>query len=228
MKDLICIIPVSSFDDSKTRLSSLLSENERKELLKAMLDDIINQVRNQVYDIVLVSSDDEVFEFANSKGVSFVKEQGHEDNRLNNALMDAIDSVKANYDNLDIMIIPSDVPMIKEEHVISAHNSTSDLVISPSRGGGTNLLCFNSDFDYKPYFGDMSYFRHIDEAYYKNMDVNVIESFYLSLDVNTSQDLGEILLHAVGTATYEYLAKLNIAVASSHGQERLDVKRDDE
>ncbi|MDO5826284.1 MAG: 2-phospho-L-lactate guanylyltransferase [Methanosphaera sp. rholeuAM130] len=228
MKDLICIIPVSNFNDSKTRLSPLLSQDERKELLKAMLKDIINEVRSHVYDIVLVSNDDEVFEYANDLGISFHKEKDYDDNKLNNALIDAIKTVKLNYDDLDILVIPSDIPLINSNHVISAHESTADLVISPSRGGGTNLLCFNSDFDFTPLFGQMSYFRHVEEAYTMGMDVNVIESFYLSLDVNTKEDLGEILLHAVSTNTYEYLSKLNISVKSSHGQERLDVKRNDE
>lgn len=228
MKDLICIIPICSFKDAKSRLSVMLSDTERAELLKSMLKDIITAVRSQVMEIILVSRDEEVYSFAKELSVSFVNEKDYEDNHLNNALRDAIDSVKLNYEDVDILIIPGDIPMIKEEHIMSVKSSTSDMVISPSRGGGTNLICFNGDFDFEPLFGDMSYFRHLEEAYMKNMDVNVIESFYLSLDVNTSQDLGEIFLHGIGTNTHEYLSGLNISVNSSHGQERLDVKRNDE
>ena len=187
MKDLICIIPICSFKDAKSRLSVMLSDTERVELLKSMLKDIITAVRSQVMEIILVSRDEEVYSFAKELSVSFVNEKDYEDK-----------------------------------------SSTSDMVISPSRGGGTNLICFSGDFDFEPLFGDMSYFRHLEEAYMKNMDVNVIESFYLSLDVNTSQDLGEIFLHGIGTNTHEYLSGLNISVNSSHGQERLDVKRNDE
>ena len=52
MKDLIAIIPVSSFDESKTRLSPFLSEEERIELLKVMLKDIVNIICDEVNEIV--------------------------------------------------------------------------------------------------------------------------------------------------------------------------------
>ncbi|MBO7719294.1 MAG: 2-phospho-L-lactate guanylyltransferase [Methanosphaera sp.] len=228
MKKLVCIIPVSSFSNSKTRLSPFLSDSERRKLLKVMLKDIVSNIRGQVEDIILVSRDDGVLEYARQLNVSFVKEGEHENNFLNNALLDAIRNVRLNYPNHDILILPSDIPLVKPEHIESAKNSQTDLVLSPSKGGGTNLLLFNSDFDFIPLFGDMSYFNHMNEAYTSNMTVNIIESFYLSLDVNTNEDLGEILLHGMNTHTYEYLSNLNIIVKSSHGQERLDVKRKDE
>lgn len=228
MKDLICIIPICSFEDAKSRLSVILSDTERVNLLKSMLKDIITAVEKQVTEVIFVSRDRQVYEFAKELSVSYVTEENHEDNHLNNALCDAINSVRSNFDDVDILIIPGDIPMIKEEHILSVKSSNADMVISPSRGGGTNLLCFNSDYDFEPLFGDMSYFRHLEEAYKMNMSINVVESFYLSLDVNTSQDLGEIILHAIGTDTHEYLSNLNIIVKASHGQERLDVKRNDE
>ena len=225
MKNLVCIIPVSSFDSSKTRLSPFLSENERISLLKVMLDDIVDVVRDLVVDIIFVSRDENIYDYALELGVSFVKEKEHEDDMLNNALLDAIATVRDNYVDHDILIIPSDIPLIKQEHIASVQNFESDLIISPSKGGGTNLLCFNCDFDFVPLFGDMSYFRHIEEALTSGMSINLIESFYLSLDINNPEDLGELMLHGVDTKSYDYLASLNLRVTSSHGRERLNVER---
>lgn len=225
MRDLICIIPVSNFSSSKTRLSSFLSEDERVSLLKSMIRDIVTNISDYVLEIFLVSNDKDVFSFAKSLGISYIQENEHDDNKLNNALIDAISLVKGNFNDVDILLLPSDIPLIKKEHVVSLKNFDSDLIISPSKGGGTNLLCFNSDFDFVPLFGAMSYFRHIEEANSMSMKINLIESFYLSLDVNTPEDLGEILLHGVGTYTEEYLRSLNIVVESSHGRERLNVEK---
>lgn len=225
MRDLICIIPVSNFSSSKTRLSSFLSEDERVSLLKSMIRDIVTNISDYVLEIFLVSNDEDVFSFAKSLGISYIPENEHDDNKLNNALIDAISLVKGNFNDVDILLLPSDIPLIKKEHVVSLKNFDSDLIISPSKGGGTNLLCFNSDFDFVPLFGAMSYFRHIEEANSMSMKINLIESFYLSLDVNTPEDLGEILLHGVGTYTEEYLRSLNIVVESSHGRERLNVEK---
>lgn len=228
MKDLIAIIPVSSFNYSKTRLSPFLSETERVELLMVMLKDIIKVIENEVEEIVLVSKDKHVKDLAKGLFVNFVKEQEHENNFLNNAISDAVSQVKINYPNKDILILPSDIPLIKREHIATLKSMDRDLIISPSKGGGTNLLCFNEKYDFETRFGPMSYFEHLKVANELNMSINIIESFYLSLDINTPEDLGELLLHGIGTNSYDYLRSLNIVVESIHGKERLNVRREDE
>lgn len=228
MKDLIAVIPVSSFNESKTRLSPFLSENERIELLKVMLKDIVSIIRGEVEEIVVVSKDEKVKDFAKQLNVNFVYEKEHENDFLNNAIHDALDEVKLNFNDCDFLILPSDIPLIKREHVVTVRNMNNDLIISPSKGGGTNLLCFNSDFNFKTFFGQMSYFKHLNHANELGMSINLIESFYLSLDMNTPEDLGELLLHGMGTYSFDFLRSLNITVNSSHSKERLDVKRETE
>ena len=227
MKELIVIIPVSSFDESKTRLSQFLLSNERNELLKVMLKDIILAIKNQVKEIFIVSKDEAVKNYADELKVRFIYEKEYEDNFLNNALNDAITEVKTIFSDYDILILPSDIPLIKKEHILTIKNMNNDLIISPSKGGGTNLLCFNNEYDFKTKFGSMSYFKHIHEANELNMSINLIESFYVSLDMNTPEDLGELMLHGVGTYTYEYLRSIGINVVSNHGKERLNVTRDE-
>ena len=228
MKDLVAIIPVSSFNKSKTRLSPFLTPNERIKLLKVMLKDIITTIANEVDEIVLVSKDENVKNFAKELQVNFVKEKDHENDFLNNAVSDAIEEVKVNFPDKDILILPSDIPLLKAEHISTLRHMDNDFIISPSKGGGTNLLCFNEQIDYKTQFGPMSYFKHLDHANQLGMSINILESFYVSLDMNTPEDLGELLLHGYGTYTHEFLSSINIVVKSSHGKERLDVQRKNE
>ncbi|MBQ6218524.1 MAG: 2-phospho-L-lactate guanylyltransferase [Methanosphaera sp.] len=228
MRRLITIIPVSSLNDSKTRLSPFLSIDERICLLKMMLRDIIHNIEDEVEEIVLVSKDDSVKEFAKESNVNFVLEKEHEDNFLNNAISDAVNEVKVNFPGRDILVLPSDIPLIKSQHVATLHNMNNDLIISPSKGGGTNLLCFNSDFDYETQFGDISYFKHLAKADDLGMSINIFESFYLALDINTPEDLGELLLHGIDTYSFKFLSNLKIDVSSNHGMERLNVTREDE
>jgi 2-phospho-L-lactate guanylyltransferase len=228
MKDLVTIIPVSSFNNSKTRLSPFLSPDERIKLLKVMLTDITTTISKEVDEIVLVSKDDGVKNFAKELQINFVEEKNHEKDFLNNAISDAVEEVKVNFPKKDILILPSDIPLLKAEHIATVKNMNNDLIISPSKGGGTNLLCFNEKFDYKTYFGPMSYFKHLNYANQLGMSINIIESFYVSLDMNTPEDLGELMLHGVGTYTYEFLSSINLVVKSSHGKERLDVQRENE
>jgi 2-phospho-L-lactate guanylyltransferase len=60
------------------------------------------------------------------------------------------------------------------------------------------------------------------------MNPNIYDSFYLSIDINTPQDLGELLLHGKNTYTFKYLNSLDIVVENNHGGERLNVYRKNE
>ncbi|OED29604.1 2-phospho-L-lactate guanylyltransferase [Methanosphaera sp. WGK6] len=228
MNKLITIIPISSFNNSKTRLSPFLTENERKQLLKSMLKDIVEEIKEDVSEIIVTSKDQEVLSYAKTLKINTITEKKYEDNHLNNALIDAIGYVKENYDNPKILIIPSDIPLIEKKNINYLIDNSDDFIISPSNGGGTNLLYINTQYDYKPLFGEFSFFKHVSEAEDKNMNLNIYDSFYLSIDINTPQDLGELLLHGKRTNTYKYLSSLNIVVENKHGQERLNVYRKNE
>lgn len=228
MNKIITIIPVSSFNNSKTRLSPFLSENERTTLLKYMLKDIVSSIEDCVYDIIVTSKDDDVLNYAKHLNLSVLKEQEHDDDYLNNSIVDVMKYISKNYDDYNIMILPADIPLISSKNMEYVVKNQDDFIIAPSKGCGTNLLYIKNEYDYHPLFGAFSFFKHIEEAKCRNLNVNVYDSFYLSLDVNTPEDLGEILLHGCDTYTYKYLSSLNIVVENNHGKERLYVYRKDE
>jgi len=223
MKKTFAIIPVSRFLDAKTRLSPKLTPIERENLLKAMLKDVIKVLNSSVENTVVISSDEDVLNFVSELGVATLKETNVTD--LNGGLTQAIKYCSKFCEN--VLIVPSDVPLIKKSHVKDILNRSDDfdMVIAPAKGGGTNaLLCPVSNFSMK--FGDYSFFEHIGEAKAKNLTYSIYESFYLSLDVNTAEDLGEIMLHGKGTEARKYLKEVQLKVKSNHGSERLDVNRE--
>ena len=222
MEKTYAVIPVSKFTDAKTRLSPKLTTIERENLLKAMLKDVIGVLRGLMENIVVISSDDDVLNFVSELGVETLKEKGTTD--LNGALTQAIEYCSKFCDN--VFIVPSDVPLIKKHQVkeILNRNEEFDVVIAPAKGGGTNALLCPTHFCVK--FGDYSFFEHIDEAKLRGLTCSVYDSFYLSLDVNTAEDLGEIMLHGNGTNARDYLKKVQLKVKSNHGSERLDVNRE--
>ena len=222
MKKTFAVIPVSKFTDAKTRLSPKLTPLERGNLLKAMLKDVIGVLNGSVDNIIVISSDEDVLNFVNELGVETFKEKGVTD--LNGALTQAIQQCSNFCTN--VFIVPSDVPLIKKSHVkeILNRSQDSDVVIAPSKGGGTNALLCPTSFCMK--FGDYSFFEHIDEAKLRGLSCSIYDSFYLSLDVNTAEDLGEIMLHGKGTNARDYLKKVQLKVRSNHGSERLDVSRE--
>ena len=81
------------------------------------------------------------------------------------------------------------------------------------------------DKDININFGEFSYFKHVEDAKKRDYSLNIYDSFFLSLDINTPHDLGELLLHGTHTNTFKFLNSLNIVVKNKHGQDRLDVQR---
>jgi 2-phospho-L-lactate/phosphoenolpyruvate guanylyltransferase len=223
MKKTTAIIPVSRFTHAKTRLSPTLTPLERENLLKAMLKDVIGVLKQKIDKIIVISSDEDVLKYVEDMDVVSLVEKGKTD--LNGALMQAVNWCSEHSDQ--VFIVPSDVPLIRVEHVenILKMGETADLVIAPAKGGGTNaLLCPVNGMEMK--FGDCSFFEHIKEAESKNWPHAVYDSFYMSMDVNTAEDLGEIMLHGIGTETRNFLRSSGLEVHVNHGKERLHIKRE--
>lgn len=223
MEKLYAIIPVSRFSHAKTRLSPTLSPSEREGILKAMLTDVSTALKDLVSKVVVISSDADVLDFAYDLGITILEEEGKTD--LNGALNQALDWCKEECQK--VLITPSDIPLIgkaQPEDFIKYSNHY-DMVIAPAKGGGTNALLF------KPYsmelkFGGFSFFEHLQEAVKKGLNHMVYDSFYLSLDVNTAEDLGEIILHGKGSHTEAFLNRIPLTVNAHRGSSRLKVRRD--
>lgn len=217
------IIPVSRFSHAKTRLSPTLTPIERENLLKAMLKDVIKVLKETVDQVLVISSDKDVLDYIHQLDIEILKEQGVTD--LNGALEQAVEYCSSYCDK--VLIVPSDIPLLKEGHVksILKMGAEFDVVIAPAKGGGTNaLLCPVEGMNMQ--FGDCSFFKHMEEAVKNGFTHTIYDSFYLALDVNTAEDLGEIMLHGDSTSTQRYLKDLNLEVRSNHGVERLHVLRD--
>ncbi len=222
MDEIYGIIPVSKFTNAKTRLSPFLSENEREELLKAMLLDVTESLKKHVDKIIIISSDEEVLNYAKSINLDILKE--NDNSNLNKALKQAMDYCKNKVKK--VIIIPSDVPLIGKTNIKMLIDSSKslDFIIVPSKGGGTNALILKPS-SIRTKFGDFSYKEHVNAAARKNLNPQVHDSFFMALDVNTTEDLGEIMVHGENTHTRKYLKKLKINVESIHGSERLKVTR---
>ncbi|MCQ2977413.1 MAG: 2-phospho-L-lactate guanylyltransferase [archaeon] len=233
MDNIYTIIPVSQFTNAKTRLSPFLSPEERENLLKAMLKDIAIILKQFVDKIFIISKDKNVLAFAEELGLNTIIEKDHpktinlkasDNSGLNIALNQAMESIKNK--TKKVIILPSDIPLIGKTNIklLIEKSEKNDFIIVPSKGGGTNMLITKPlAIDMK--FGEFSFKRHIEEAKKNKLNYTIHDSFYLALDVNTTEDLGEIMIHGDGTKTKEYLESLGINVESIHGHERLKVNR---
>ena len=222
MDNIYAIIPVSKFKNAKTRLSPFLSEEERESLLKVMLQDVTDTLKKHVDKIFIISRDEDVLNYAKKLNLDTILED--ENSNLNKALNEAMKYCKGKAKK--IIIVPSDVPLIGKTNVqmlIDASKSL-DFIIVPSKGGGTNMIIMKPMAIHTRFEG-FSYKEHVQAAERKKLNPQVHDSFFMALDVNTAEDLGEIMIHGEKTHTRKYLKELKVNVEPFRGSERLKVTR---
>ena len=222
MDNIYAIIPVSKFKNAKTRLSPFLSDEERENLLKVMLQDVTDTLKKHVDRIFIISRDEDVLNYAKKLNLDTILED--KNSNLNKALKQAMKYCKGKAKK--IIIVPSDVPLIGKTNVqmlIDASKSL-DFIIVPSKGGGTNMIIMKPMAIHTRFEG-LSYKKHVQAAERKKLNPQVHDSFFMALDVNTAEDLGEIMIHGEKTHTRKYLKELKVNVEPFRGSERLKVTR---
>lgn len=224
MDNIHAIIPVTTFKNAKTRLSPFLSEEEREKLLKVMLQDVTDALKRYVDKIFIISRDEDVLTYAKSLKLDTILE--NENSNLNKALTQAMKFCKGK--TRKVIIVPSDIPLIGKTNIamlIEASKSL-DFIIVPSKGGGTNMMIMKP-MAIHTHFEGFSYKEHVNAAERKKLNPQVHDSLFMALDVNTAEDLGEIMIHGEKTHTRKYLKELKVQFEPFRGSERIKVTRAD-
>ena len=166
-----------------------------------MLKDITNALKPVVDKIVIISKDEDVLSYARELELETIVE--NDNSNLNKALKQAMKWCRTK--TRKVVILPSDIPLIGKTNIelLIKQSKKLDFIIVPSKGGGTNTIIMKPlAIDMK--FEGFSFEKHVNEAYKKNLNPMVHDSFFMALDVNTPEDLGEIMLHGNGTETKTY------------------------
>lgn len=197
------IVPVNKLSHAKTRLAGLLSQEERSQLVLAMLRDVLDALRGM--RVIIISPDDlrgklKKYQF------DFILE--NEKQGLN-AAVDAANRYAIENGAAATLFVPADAPLIKKKHVaeILKLGKRHRLIISPSRGGGTGILYRRPPDVIAGRFTSASFADHKKEAEKQGMEMFVYDSFALSLDIDIPNDVAEFLLHGKGTRTHALLKK---------------------
>jgi 2-phospho-L-lactate guanylyltransferase len=189
---LWAIVPVKPLRRSKSRLSNVLSEDERALLNYTMLGNTLRTLTEipEIDQILVVSSDPAALALAREYHARTVQEDGHPG--LNTALHRAT-VVAQMYTANEVLILPADLPLIAKSDIqsfISHAGKPPEIVIAPDRhSDGTNALYMNPAgvIEYK--YGSGSYEHHIQQARKKGVRVEVCELSSLGLDLDVPEDL---------------------------------------
>ncbi len=117
------------------------------------------------------------------------------------------------------MIIMADVPLITLKNVHDIIDSRADIVISPGRGGGTNIQFVKDPQRYHVDYYGASFLDHVRIAEDNGLTVDVFDSFNASTDIDEAYDLVELYIHGKGEAA-KYLRSFT-ALDVSKGRVRV-------
>jgi len=200
MMKTFAIIPVKKFENSKTRLSSLLSADDRIHLSSLMLEDTLSMLSGiqLLHHLVVVSADMRAEEMAAKHGAKFLYEE--KDKGVNSAVALA-NSYCVRQGAEATVVIPQDLPLLEGTDVAMAcelaESEDRCIVICPSlRYDGTNLLLRKPPSVIETSYDNNSYGSHIKSAGALGVTVKLFFSKKLMFDVDTPEDARQLAKEA--------------------------------
>jgi 2-phospho-L-lactate/phosphoenolpyruvate guanylyltransferase len=186
------IVPVKPLRRGKSRLAGLLTEKERTQLNRYLLEHtlcILNQTA-EIEHTLVVSRDPSALAITRSLGGRTVLEDGAP--QFNTAIKRATIVAQAQGARA-VLILPADLPMIEPSDLMDFLSQGSDppvVVIAPDRRlDGTNGLFVNPagliEYDYGP----GSFHRHCSHAIQAGAKLCVVERDHFGLDLDLPEDL---------------------------------------
>ncbi len=189
---LWAIIPVKPLRRGKSRLAGTLSEDEREQLNKSLLEHTLDTLTNlkEIEQVLVVSRDPHALTIARNHGARTVREDGQP--HLNTALQRATVVARV-YATRGVLVLPADLPLLNREDVLTLLDKASQppvVVIAPDRHRkGTNALLMSPAGLIEYDFGDDSFERHCERARRAGARLEVVELPSLGLDLDLPEDL---------------------------------------
>lgn len=192
---IAAVIPMKSLHSAKSRLSNILTAQQRKNLAMYLLDATIKELKksNFISEIIIVSNDKALKQYSCINNLKFIKDS---DEGVNQAVILAdkycIDKgINAN------IVIPQDLPFISAKEIDKICTISNKyhkcIIICPSkRFDGTNVLFRKPPDVIKTHYDNNSYMNHLKEAYKFKIPIESLDIVKLRFDLDTKEDLLEL------------------------------------
>ena len=189
---LWAIVPVKPLRRGKSRLASALSEDERADLNRKLLERTLKTLTNlkEVDQVLVVSRDSSALAIAREMGARTVQEDGTP--ALNTALKRAT-VIAQIYASRGVLVIPADLPLLSGEDILTLVDRAINppvIVIAPDRHQkGTNALLLSPANIIEYDFGPESFKKHCERAHKSGARLEIVNLPTLGLDLDLPEDL---------------------------------------
>ena len=199
---LIVAVPVKDLTHAKQRLTRVLTPDERGELARAMLRDVLRALAGAHVDRVWVVTRD-------AAAAAIARELGAEplpeaENRGHTAAVALAQAEATRRGARGFLTVPGDVPCVTTdelEQIIEGVRAGAPVFV-PSRSGlGTNGVALAPPDAMPLTFGEPSFARHLATARQRGLAPRVLSLPGLGLDVDAPEDLSALLAERSATET---------------------------
>lgn len=220
------VLPAKDLVDAKQRLADALSPPERRLLFRTMYEDVLSVLADVpgLDGIAVITRDEEAAAVAKSYGARIITEA---ENQGQTAAVEAAVATLIDDGITGIMTFPGDAPLITRdeiETVLAAHSDAPAMTIVPAHDRrGSNCIALSPPNLIPFSFGNDSFKPHLAAARELGVDPVILDLPGIALDIDTPDDLRQLIHRPADTRTHAYLdtsgiaARLRAATESAKG-----------
>jgi 2-phospho-L-lactate guanylyltransferase len=180
------VVPIRAFALGKARLAEQLDVTARAELGRQLAERVVRAA--EAFEVVVVSSDHEVREWAGARGLTLVDDPG--------SLDDAADAGRAwaaASGHARVVVAHADLPHARSLGAVARDGGRPVVVAVPChRDDGTPVLSVPVGVEYSFAYGPGSFRRHAAEALRRGLGFRVLRDASLAFDVDVPADLADL------------------------------------
>jgi 2-phospho-L-lactate/phosphoenolpyruvate guanylyltransferase len=208
------LIPIKEPARAKTRLSKLLTLEERQQLVWAMFEDLCKAIAasKKAQHVFVVTNFQKAAEQARSLGWQVLLEEAQESE---SASVDWASRLLRERGFDAVLRLPADLPLVQAEDIddlLSIELQAPKALLVPSREGtGTNAIMRAPAYLFPSRFGPNSLALHQEEALRAGVECLIVSNERIALDIDEPADIETFLAAGKGTNTFRLLEKMSIA-----------------
>jgi len=205
---VVAVVPLKNLKLAKSRLSNILAEGERQELVLAMFDDVLVSLRESPFiEKIFLVADKYFNPIADVQMITEIKNRGYDE-----AIIEALKDSRVNQAQA-MLILPADLPLVSTDELDTLIRDQEDgsIRIAGARDqDGTNALVMKPPSLLATSFGAGSFERHKKFAKALSVKIEEVNLPGLSFDVDTEKDLIDFVQTKSDTRTYRFLDESGI------------------
>lgn len=206
------VVPVKPFALAKRRLSLVLTEDERAQLARAMLGDLLGTLCacSRVSGVIVVTREKAVAPIAAKFGVTVLPEA---EPGLSKSVLQAGRHLSS-LGGHSLLMLPTDVPLASPteiDQLIDRHGwAPAVTLVSDEAGYGTNAIAVSPPDLMSFRFGRRSFEAHRSAATALGVRVQTLRSPGLAMDIDRPDDLRRLLSYERPLATIAFLSGIDV------------------